>query len=324
VEALEDRTLLSNYTAASAADLLSDIKAANQAGGSNTISLVAGKSFDFTTVDNTTDGATGLPVIAANDNLTIIGNSDVIERSTGAGTPAFRLFDVAGGASLTLANLKLQGGLAFGSGLSADGGAILNQGTLNMSGVTVQQNVAQGKVGFGEGAAGGGIYSNGTLTLQNSTIQNNQALGGDGINNYAGGGNGGGAFGGGVAIAGGTANLNNVTLVSNTAQGGNGGKGASGNSPKSRYGGGPDGIGGNGLGGGVYVGGGSVILVGASVNHNTANGGNGFRSGVGEGGGIYIDAAAAVALDAFTLTNARHNSASTSDPNIYGSFTVYP
>jgi hypothetical protein len=33
-------------------------------------------------------GATGLPVIAANDNLTIIGNGDLIERSAAKGTPA--------------------------------------------------------------------------------------------------------------------------------------------------------------------------------------------------------------------------------------------
>jgi hypothetical protein len=52
-------------------------------------------------VDNTTDGATGLPVIAAKDNLTILGNGDVIEPSTKSNTPRFRLLAVASGGSLT-------------------------------------------------------------------------------------------------------------------------------------------------------------------------------------------------------------------------------
>jgi hypothetical protein len=59
---------------------------------------VAGTAFTLTAVDNTTDGATGLPVIAANDTLTIVGNGDTIQRSTASGIPAFRLFDVASGA----------------------------------------------------------------------------------------------------------------------------------------------------------------------------------------------------------------------------------
>ena len=78
-------------------------------------------------------------MIAANDNLTIVGSGDTIERSTAAGTAAFRLFDLAVGGSLTLQRLTLQGGLAFGSGVSAEGGAIDNQGTLTLSDVTVEK-----------------------------------------------------------------------------------------------------------------------------------------------------------------------------------------
>src|SRR6516225_9663118 len=112
LERLEDRTLPSSYTPGSVADLIAHINAANQYGGSNTITLVAGKTFSLTAVNNTTDGATGLPIIAANDNLTILGNGDTIQRSTAKSTPAFRLFDVAVGASLTLQNLTAQNGLA--------------------------------------------------------------------------------------------------------------------------------------------------------------------------------------------------------------------
>ena len=318
LEHLEDRTVPSNFTAASVSDLIAAINAANQTAESDTITLVAGKTFTLTAVNNTTHGATGLPTIAATENLTIVGNGDVIQRSTGAGTPAFRLLDVAAGGSLTMADLTLQGGLAFGSGVSAEGGAIFNQGTLNLNNVTVQQNVAQSMVDFVGQSAGGGISSNGALTLQSCTIQNNQALGGNGINSSGGGGDGGHAFGGGIAIASGTANLTNVTVVSNTAKGGNGGKGL--NGKLSSYA--PDGVGGNGLGGGIYVGSGSVLLVGTAMNQNTATGGNGLISGVGQGGGMYIKAGALVALDAFTLANVKHNHASTSDPDIYGSFSL--
>jgi hypothetical protein len=172
---LEDRTLMSNYSAATVSDLIADINAANQAGGSNTITLVAPATSPYvlTAVNNTTDGATGLPVIAPNDNLTIIGNGDAIQRSTAAGTPAFRLLDVASGASLTLDNLTLEDGLAFGAGAAAEGGAVYSQGSLDLNGVTVQNNTAQGQNGSGwaagASAAGGGIYSGGVLTLDDGT-----------------------------------------------------------------------------------------------------------------------------------------------------------
>jgi len=47
----------SSFTAASVSDLVADINAANAAGGSNTINLVAGTTFNLTAVDNTSDGA---------------------------------------------------------------------------------------------------------------------------------------------------------------------------------------------------------------------------------------------------------------------------
>src|SRR5262245_48101144 len=112
LEQLEDRTVTSTFTAASVSDLIADINAANAAGGANTIALVAGTTFTLAAVNNSTDGGNGLPVIAANDNLSIVGNGDVIQRSTASGTPAFRLFKVASGASLALANMTLQGGAA--------------------------------------------------------------------------------------------------------------------------------------------------------------------------------------------------------------------
>src|SRR3954468_17520687 len=73
LESLEDRTVPAGFTAATVAELVADINAANLAGGPNTIALASGAAFSLTAVDNTADGGNGLPVIAAGDDLTIQG-----------------------------------------------------------------------------------------------------------------------------------------------------------------------------------------------------------------------------------------------------------
>src|SRR5262245_45703199 len=130
LEQLEDRTVPSAYTAANVTDLIAVINAANLTPEADTLTLAPGKTFTLTAVDNTTDGANGLPVIATGENLTIIGNGSVIERSTAVGTWAFRLFDVAAGAALTCENLTLRGGRAIGWREAAQGGGIRNAGAL--------------------------------------------------------------------------------------------------------------------------------------------------------------------------------------------------
>jgi hypothetical protein len=336
LESLEDRALPSTFYAATASDLIGDIKAANKGGGANTIVLTAPTTSPYvlTAVDNTTDGATGLPVISKKDSpLTIIGNGDTIERSTAAGTPVFRLVDVASGGSLTLENVTLQNGLAFGWGVSAEGGAVFNQGTLTLTGATVYNNTAQGDNGFdgvvtnsklkngqsldgqaGADAAGGGIWSSGSVTLQGgTTLQGNAALGGQGgaggrSQTAAGSGStGGGGFGGGLYEAGGSATITSATVAYNAAFGGTGGT-----SDLIYIG--PSGDGGIGSGGGVYVANGTLNmgdpqgLSSVTVQYNRARGGSGGedyfgdysfssgRGGNGSGGGI------AVAAGTVTLT----------------------
>lgn len=238
VQPLEDRSVPASFTAASVAELIANIHAANETPEADTITLLPAARFTLTEVNHTTHGATGLPVIAAGENLTIAGNGAVIERSTARGTPAFRLFDVAAGAALTLENLTLQGGLAFGYGVSAEGGAVYNQGTLTLDGVTVQNNIARGADGGvvwgvalgGSTAAGGGIYSTGSLTMLASTIRNNSAIGGRG---GAGGTDGGDGFGGGLCAVGGTVTLRTTSVTDNVARGGAGG--------------------GRGIGGGLFI-----------------------------------------------------------------------
>jgi hypothetical protein len=249
----------------------------------------------LTAADNTTDGPTGLPVIANKDILAVLGNGDAITSSG-----AWRLFDVASGGSLTLQNLTLQNGLAYGSGSSAEGGAIYNQGTLVLSAVTVQGNVAEGSDGIvvkynqratpGNAAAGGGIWSYGSLTLENGTVvQNNHAIGGIGGNGP--GGVGGDASGGGLYVAGGIAYRNGACINNNIAQGGVGGVWFSSQPP----------IGGvvyndNGIayGGGLYVAGGKLNLSGDAVNGNLAGFNSASRGfGRGDGGGMYLAAGTA-------------------------------
>ena len=243
LEQLEDRALPSNYTASSVSQLIAYINAANQAGGSNTILLAANTTFDLTVTNNWTNGGNGLPVIAANNNLAIIGQGgDVIQRDPFSYYD-FRLFDVAGGASLTLTDLILQNGYvsgAFGN-TTADGGAIYNQGTVVLNAVTVQNNVVYGGF-YDPSPAGGGIWSTGALTLENGTsVQGNRVAGDLGTNKR-----GGDAFGGGLYIAGGTAYLTGAAVTNNSAVGGDGAEMICGDF--CFY---PTGPGGDGFGGGL-------------------------------------------------------------------------
>jgi hypothetical protein len=280
LEHLEDRVVLNSYTAATTADLITDIGLADAAGGASTITLSAAPSSPYilTAVNNTTDGPAGLPVLAAGINLTIVGNGDTIERSTASGTPAFRLFDVYSGETLSLQNLTLQNGLAPSDGVQAFGGAIFNTGDLTLSGCTLQNNTAQGANGVW--AYGGAIYSidsTGELTLSGCTLQNNTAqgtIGAVGATN-PGYNNGGDAFGGAVYVDEGTATLTNDTFTGNIAQAGAGGNQSSVTGGK----------GGTALGGGVYVAGGTVALTNDSFTGNIAQAGAGGTGGTGLSGG---------------------------------------
>ena len=155
IESLEHRTLFASYTASTVSQLIAAINSANSSGAADTITLAAGATFSLTAVNNSTTGATGLPQIAGGGGLTILGGAATIERSGAAGTPVFRLFDVAANGSLALTNLTLQGGVGvaasyfFAQG-QATGGAILNQGTLSLDHVTIQNNTAQGFAGATE------------------------------------------------------------------------------------------------------------------------------------------------------------------------------
>jgi len=283
LEQLEDRLVPTSFpNVSSVSQLIADINAANRHGGANTITLEAGHTFTLTKVNNSTDGPTGLPVIKANDNLTILGNGDTIERNT-VKTPDFRLFAVAHGGSLSLQDMTLQDGTAYGAGVAADGGAVYNQGTLDLNADTVANNNALGKPGIagtanaGQNALGGGIYSSGALTIENGVIEDNSAVGGASpISRH--GTSGGDGDGGGIYLAGGTATIAGAQVKSNLAQGGVG----SNNNTKIAAG--------RGSGGGLYIAGGTVALNADTLSTNSALGGNAsFKAagGKGFGGGLF-------------------------------------
>jgi hypothetical protein len=311
LEALEDRTLLSGGlpypTPSTVSQLTADIVYANSNAGSYTITLAASTTFDFTSANNSTNGANALPVLTG--NITIVGNGDTLD-----GSYAARLFDVASGASLTLENVTLTHGSAYGAGVAAEGGAIYSSGTLNLSGVTIRDNVAQGSNGDngfsgydggvfgaiggnggnggwggdGASASGGGLYvAGGAVTLTNDTFSGNQANGG-----YGGNGGNGGNGGPGSPGSPGTfgwyrfrdyycsgALTNTSHSSSPSVPGGRGGPGGNGGP------GGWGGIGGAGSGGGLYVAGGTVTLNNDTLSSNQVYGGNGGSGGYGGGGG---------------------------------------
>jgi len=187
--------------------------------GGDTINLAAA-IYTLTTVDNTdpTLGPTGLPSITS--QITINGNSATIERNSDGGTPEFRIFHVASGGDLTLANITI----ANGDPGSKRGGGVYNEGTVDISNSTFTGNTATYGGGiYNKGGAaavdisystiysntvttyGGGILNNFSLNIGNSTVSANMA-----------------DQGGGVLNNGGTLNISNSTFYGNTATSGGG------------------------------------------------------------------------------------------------------
>ncbi len=314
LEELEERTVPTVYTvgAGDVATLISDISAANLAGGSNTINLTQ-STYDLTAINNFWYGPNGLPPITS--NLTIHGNGATIQRDSTA--PDFRLFYVSGGmelsaGSLTMDNVTLQGGLAQGGsskggggGLGA-GGAIFNQGTLALTAVTLTDNEgvggsgdgSTGVTGSGGGGMGGDAPTNGngggfggslgaTFGGAGGAGTSNGGGGGGGFVTGAngstasfggiGGGKGGfGNFGGGDGGAGGVASIGG-------AGGGFGSGGDAGSGGGGVGGGGGNVVAGSGVAGGGGLGGGGGGATGG-VNASSPGGVGGFGAGNGMGG----------------------------------------
>jgi hypothetical protein len=150
------------------------ITTANANGETNTITLVAG-TYTLTTVDNTTNGANGLPSITS--KLTIRGagvDTTIIERDASA--PRFRLLHVSADSVLQLESLTVRGGSAD----NGDGGGILNFGDVQITYSRVTNN--------NSADTGGGVSNHGgTVTIAHSLFADNLADAGGGVSNDGGG-----------------------------------------------------------------------------------------------------------------------------------------
>jgi Ricin-type beta-trefoil lectin domain len=157
----------------SVAGLISAVQAANTTQGGSSVTLTSSCVYPLTVPNNTTDGGTGLPVVAG--HVSIQGNGATITRSAAAGTAAFRIFDVALGGSLTLNSVTLSNGLAD-DGVNG-GGAIFSRGSLTVTRATFSGNSSPAATG----TSGGAINSSGSLTVSLSTFTGNTAQEGGGI-----------------------------------------------------------------------------------------------------------------------------------------------
>jgi len=280
--------------------------------GANTIDLssYAGQTITFSTdaADNFWYGPNALPPIAS--TITIEGHGVTLFIQNGS-SPRLRFFFVGadaqapvtpgyntpGPGNLTLRNLTLTGGRqkggASGNGAGAGmGGAIFNQGRLNLNAVTLNDNRATGGDGFRYhvSIAGGGMASdsNGSGGGMGGLVPSgtgDAGANGSGLNGGAGGGTANGLGGIGAGFGGGNSGNG----------GGGGGRGQNYSSPYGSFigdgaGGGSGFSGGSGGYGGVYGSSvysrGGTFGAGGGPNYSAAvNGDGGGGGGVGGGGG---------------------------------------
>ncbi|WP_448329963.1 right-handed parallel beta-helix repeat-containing protein [Streptomyces sp. DSM 41534] len=168
--------------------LVNAINQANANGGR--ITLASHCTYTLTAPNNPDDG---LPEITG--DVTISGKDSTIRRDPDA-TEVFRVFHVAPGGTLSLKSLTVSGGASGSNG----GGALNDQGTLNLNDTVFKENRA---------VDGGGLYNNGgQLNLDRTTVERNTANG----------------FGGGVVNdGGGTMTMKGGSLLKNRATISNGG-----------------------------------------------------------------------------------------------------
>ena len=274
LELLEDRHMLATFNPlptdpdGSPGSLRAAIIQADSNGQDNTINLAAG-TYELS-IANSAGQENGsnqgdLDLTGAGHTITIQGAGAAATIIDGGKLD--RVFQIFGGVTAVLSGLTIQNGVA------QDGGTA-------------------GAMPGTEGSFGGGILNLGTATLNDVVVQNCLAAGGFGTNGTAG--NVAAAAGGGLsALGGGIFNSGTLMLIAsavidNTAEGGKGGDGATGAVDGS------GGAGGGGSGGGIFNGG-SLTVFQSTIAENNADGGFGGDAApsfenLGYGGGSGGDA----------------------------------
>jgi hypothetical protein len=202
-----------------------------------------------------------------------------------SGSNAVRVFEVPANATLTLVNLTIANGDAYG-GLYGAGGAIYNSGTGIVDLCTFTGNLASGADGteggvfIGSDGWGGAVYNDGsgTLVVRRSTFWGNRVSGGAGAPVYPGPG---GDGMGGAIVNRGALWLESSTLQDNSASGGAGGRGYDGHPWMDiATDGGQGAPGGAGAGGALYNSG-SGSVINCTFAQNSGSGGGGGAGGTG-------------------------------------------
>jgi hypothetical protein len=207
-----------------------------------------------------------MPGASSDTALTITGDVDVdgpgmgkLSLFSGQG----RIFKVTSSAKATISGMTLDAANIFDA--NATGPHVLNQGTLTLSGLLLQN--ANAIAPPGGHASGGSIANSGTLTLQNSTMTRNFASSRDGGSGQAG------DTAGGAIANSGTMTIDHTSLINNLARSG-------------------DTFAGGVLGaeakGGAIANTGDLTVLDSTLNDNIASAGAARdEGGTGVGGGIY-------------------------------------
>jgi hypothetical protein len=127
--------------------------------------------------------------VTINKDLTVNGAgapSTVVD-----GTQTGRVFQIGGGATVTLSGLIISGGMATDGGANGlvFGGGILNSGKLTVVSCKIYNNHAGSccSANSSVGGSGGGVYNSGTVSIVNSTVtQNGSSFSGGAIFNAGG------------------------------------------------------------------------------------------------------------------------------------------
>jgi hypothetical protein len=193
---------------------------ANNLPGADVIRFDAALSgaVDLSVVNDTVFGPTALLVTTP---ITIQGNGAGITIRRDAAAPEMRLFRVAGEVSLRLESISLSGGRARGpDDGEGRGGAIYNEGSLEIVATTLYDNQAIGGDGvagpYGQRGLGGAIFNDaGGVLLENATLSGSVAQSGSGSIQLS-------SLGGGIYSHNGSVSIFNSTVTSSTASTGRG------------------------------------------------------------------------------------------------------
>lgn len=235
-EALEDRRVLTTFTVTNLNDatvtgpgsapgtLRQAVYDANVSSDADIIDFAPGLAGDLR-LSISDDSAIQLSALLVTSPITIQGNAAGITIRRDITAPEMRFFRVVPDGELALDSISLTGGIARGAngasgqnGSTAFGGAIFNQGSVQIIASTLYNNTAiGGNAGAGAYAGtgqGGAVFNDGgTVTIRNATLSGNSVSNGFGaVFN--------GSFGGGVYSKNGFSTIDNSTITNGTASSG--------------------------------------------------------------------------------------------------------